>query len=217
MRTISSSVLAVAVAILLSGCASQSQITPIIVYVTTTPRVVTAEPAPSSTQDLSTPGIWETPASDVLLNYNPDIPFPPPAFFTQAVADRKFRFSQPPGFRFRDTSYSSLMENRERNLLIHLELLEHGGKANATGFLSVALDGQTYRATSVPTLYSLGEFSGWIADIESPVIYNTGIGQIIVVDVDASNLFYAIGIAKACQWQGKGKLIFENVVSSVEL
>jgi len=205
-------------AMLLCGCSStQAQNTPVIIVITQTPIVVTATPEPSPTPDLNVKG-WETPPSEVLLMLNPKTPhpqLPPPAKFTEAVAKRKFQFANPPGFKFRDTSYSSLMENKEENILISLELFEHKGKANAAGFFGIVLDGKMYKAAGRPIEYDLSGYKGWVVDIESPVIYDSGIGQLIMVDIDSSNLFYAIGLAKRDKWDLDGKQVFADIISSV--
>jgi hypothetical protein len=206
-------------AILLSGCNTQVQNTPVIVVVTPTPIsiIVTATPEPSPTPDLNVKG-WETPPSEVLLIFDPATPhpqFPPAAKFTETVAKRKFQFPNPFGFKFRDTSYSSIMENKEKNIMISLVLFEHKGKANTADFISIVLDGKMYKATGQPTEYNLSGYKGWIVDIESPAIYDNGIGQLIMVDIDYSNLFYAIGLAKRNHWESNGKQIFMDVIDKV--
>jgi hypothetical protein len=200
-------------AILLSSCGSQPQSTPVVVVLT--PTIVVPTSQPSATPDLKG---WETPQSEILLMFEDGTPhadFPPAAKFTETVAKRKFQFTNPIGFKFRDTSYSSLMENKEKNVMISLELFEHHGKANTAGFIGIVLNGKMYKALGEPIPYDLSGYEGWIVDIESPAIYDGGIGQLIMVDIDSSNLFYAIGLAKPDEWESNGKQVFMDVLNSV--
>jgi hypothetical protein len=207
------------IVILISSCTTQVSSRPEIILDTPTPIVivVTATPEPSSTPNLTVEG-WETPPSEILLLFDPNTPhpqFPPASKFTETVAKRKFQFTNPSGFKFRDTSDGSLMENKEKNVMITLQLLEHQGNANTLGFLPIVLDGKMYQATGKPIEYDLAGYKGWVIDIESPAIYDNGIGQLIMVDIDSSNIFYAIGLAKPDQWESNGKQVFMNVIDSV--
>jgi hypothetical protein len=191
-----------------------------VLIVTPTPRIViiTNTPLPSSTPDLDAPQVWETPPSEVLLNYDPTRVryLPPPAQFTETVAERKFQFIDPPGFRFRNTTTQSVMENSDESIMFFLEFFEHNGKANAAGFLMQLLKNeQLYKAIDNPQTYSLSGYQGWIVNIESPNTYEHGLGQLIVIDVDASNLFYAIGIAKPDRWESEGKQIYDGILNSL--
>ena len=204
---------------LLSGCSTQPPASPETVASTPTPIiiVVTVTIEPSQTSDLRVNG-WETPPSEVLLMFDPDKPppqLPPAAKFTETVAKRKFQFTQPSGFRFRDTSTGSLMENKEKTVMISLELLEHKGNGNAASFIPILLDGRMYKATGQPAEYDLAGYKGWIVDIESPAIFDNGIGQLIMVDIDLTNLFYTIGLAKPDHWELNGKQIFMDLIDSV--
>ena len=203
-------------AMLISGCVTQAPNTPVIDAITPTPIFVTVTPELSPTPELNDKG-WKTPPSEVLLMFNstPRSQFPPAAKFTETVAKRKFQFNNPSGFKFLDTSYSSLMENKEKNIMISLELFEHKGKANTAGFIGIVLDGKMYKATGQPIEYDLFGYKGWIVDIESPAIYDDSIGQLIMVDIDSSNLFYSIGLAKRDQWESRGKQVFMEVINSV--
>lgn len=215
MKAMRPAILFLVAGIFISSCITPTTNTPIVPTVTSISIVITATSLPSSTPDLKG---WETPPSEVLLLYDPTKPLrnlPPAAKYTETVAERKFQFANPTGFKFRDTSYSSLMENKEKSIMISLELFQHKGKANAAGFLGVVLDDKMYEPTGEPEAYNLAGYKGWIVGIESPAIYDNGIGQLIVVDIDASNLFYAIGLAKHDQWESNGKQVFAAVISSV--
>ena len=117
----------VVIVMLFSSCSTQVPPTPEVIRETPTPIVivVTATLEPSSTPDLTVEG-WETPPSEILLLFNPNTPhpqFPPASKFTETVAKRKFQFTNPSGFKFRDTSDGSLMENKEKTVMITLQLL----------------------------------------------------------------------------------------------
>lgn len=211
--------------LLIIGCRSQVENTPVqsspIVVVIT--KVITSTPhttvilQPSLTpQPTPTEGlmVWETPPSEILLNFNPTKQVPPPAKFTETVAQRKFQFTHPIGFLFSDSSHGSLMENKEKSIIIQLELFDHQGKVNASESLNIMLDGKSYWATSEPEQYSLAEYTGLIVEVQTPLMDN-GIGQIIMVDVDSQNLFYAIGIAKEDKWEPEGQQIFMDVINSI--
>jgi hypothetical protein len=72
-----------------------------------------------------------------------------------------------------------------------------------------------YKATGQAVEYELEGYTGWIIDIESPAIYDNGIGQLIMVDIDSSNIFYAIGLAMPNEWESTGKQVFMDVIDSV--
>ena len=224
MVTIRSCIFILLTGIILSSCsatgvrtaAATSTTQPKIIF-TATQVEVTPVPAAGATQSSSpTPDKqgWETPASEVLLMFNPTKSPMPAAKYTETVAMRKFQFDQPEGFRFRDTSYSSLIKNKEKTVMIALELFEHKGKANALGFLSVMVNEKLYSAVDSPVPYQLGAYQGWIINVESE-LYENGEGQIIMVDIDDSNLFYAIGLGNAHTWETNGKQIFTEVVNSI--
>ena len=212
MRTV---VVTIIVAIFISSCSTQLQNTPTVVVETQTPIAPTAIIKPSTTPDLKG---WETLPAEVLLLYDPTTPhaqFPPAAKLTETVAKRKFQFNHPLEFRFFDTAHGSLMENKEKNIMISLELYEHNGKGNSAGFLGILLDGKMYKPISNPVAYTFLGYEGWIVNIESPAVYDHGIGQLIMVDIDSSNLFYAIGLAKPYQWKLEGKQAYYEVLNSI--
>lgn len=199
-------------AFLLTGCAGRPQPASIVVAVTPTPIVETATPASTATPD---PNEWVTPASEILLQFNPTAQLPPPSVFTETVAKRKFQLTNPAGFKYKDSSHGSLMESKEQDVMILLELFDHQGKANALGYLDVLLDGQMYHATGKPVRYQLAGYEGWIVDVESPAIYGNAVGQLIIVDIDSANLFYAVGLARWDQWEPKGIRFFTEVIDSI--
>jgi len=214
-----------ALGLLITSCGSQitgtpTPVTPIVVVVTRvitwTPRPTatpppTPTPSPSATEGLM---VWETPASDVLLNFNPDWSLPPPVKFTERVAQRKFQFMQPTGFKFEDTTTRSLMMDKDQNILISLEFFDHAESVNARAALEIFLDDKSYWATTKPQPYTLAGYSGWIVDIGSPMLEN-GIGQVIMVDINPQTLFYAIGLAKAEFWDPEGIKVYNDVVNSL--
>jgi hypothetical protein len=81
--------------------------------------------------------------------------------------------------------------------------------------MPMVLDGKMYQATGQAVEYDLEGHTGWMIDIESPAIYNNGIGQLIMVDIDVTNIFYAIGLAAPDQWESTGKQVFMDVIDSL--
>ncbi len=164
------------------------------------------------------PDIWLTPATDVLLDYDPtQRPTPPlPSKLTQMVGERNFHFENPEGFLFKDGSLSSLMKNKEDSILIFLQWFEFEGKTNARDFLSIMLDEEAmYKALENPVESSLGKYRGWSVNIQSPTMFDNGLGQIIIVNINPSTVFYATVISKAEIWESEAKPIFDRIISTL--
>jgi hypothetical protein len=164
------------------------------------------------------PDVWLTPPTDVLLFYDPtQRPTPPlPSKLTQTVGERKFQFENPEGFLFSDGSQSSIMRNKEDSMLISLNWLEHNGKANALGLLSLMLeDKDMYKVIEYPVEFSLGKYEGWLVKIQSPALFDNGLGQIIFVEINPNTVFFATVISEPGIWESEAKPIFERIISTL--
>ncbi len=229
MKPLQRLVLCLLLGVLIAGCSAPTPLpppTPEVVLVTATPKIVvitntprpTSTPRPSPTPTTDMLSLWETPPAEVLLNYNDTYRhyLPPPIQFTETVEKRKFQFTDPQGFLFANSTEHSAMESKDRDLMLYLEIVDHKGKANALGFLHQMIKNESlFKAVDFPQRYKLAGYRGWMVNIESPGTYETGVGQIIILDIDSSTLFYAIGIAKQDRWKAGGKRIYYQVLESL--
>jgi hypothetical protein len=186
----------------------------ILVFMTTWIGLVSC----SARSTTPAPDVWLTPPTDVLLNYDPtQRPTPPlPSKLTQTVAERKFHYENPEGFLFNDGSLNSLMRNKEDNIQIFLQWFEHEGKTNARDFLSIMLnEEEMYKVIENPVKFSLGKYRGWLVNVQSPAIYDNGLGQIIIVDINPSTIFLATIISKAAIWESEAKPVFDRIISTL--
>lgn len=137
-----------------------------------------------------------------------------PAPLTTAGA-LMFQFDTPKGFYLQDKPNGLIMENKEKNIRISLEQLDHQGKTSAMGFLNGFAQESIYNMVGSTESYAVAGRPGWIANVEAPGVYENGTGQIVVADIDADRLFYAVGLAKGDVWEASGKSIFKAVIDSV--